>query len=275
MDTNDSRQRFEQATTFFKEGRYSEALNLLDSLDLQFPNQKNVMIPRALCLEQLGRPQEALEICEEVLALFDDRRAPALKARLDAALQPAGTSLADLTLETQRPAPVAIEEASSKAWIKWVLIGGGVLVIGLLLSLPLIMGTEMPTKPAASGDAVATTTNVNAAATLFAVLFFVGACVLEVLITYTVLNFMGKLKHDELFGNVVDIVVILLICGLVGIIPIIGWGIGIAIFSSHYEMSCGEILIYLIVSGLLGLVAFFLLFLVFGASLGGLAAFAT
>ena len=84
MDSDDPKQRFQAADALYKQQRYQDALRILDELDMKFPNTRNIMYPRALCLHALGRSDEALNICEFMLVLFNDTSSQELKARIHA-----------------------------------------------------------------------------------------------------------------------------------------------------------------------------------------------
>lgn len=82
MDENEARKKFELADELYRDKRYTEALTVLDKLEAAFPNAKNVMYPRALCLAKLGRPKEAHEVCMKLKALYNDPRADKLMHKL-------------------------------------------------------------------------------------------------------------------------------------------------------------------------------------------------
>ena len=82
MDANEIQAQFRTATQFFQQGRYAEALQLLDALDAAQPNTPNILYPRAVCLDQLDRRVEALEVCDLLITHFADQRAAQLKQQL-------------------------------------------------------------------------------------------------------------------------------------------------------------------------------------------------
>ncbi len=170
MQSKEARKKFKLADGLFREKKYSAALDLLDELDATFPNAKNVMYPKAMCLAKLGRPHEAHELCQKLKAIYNDPRADKLMEKLAAGAQPPplptapGADMAfepvDLNLDdisapggadplglddlfAPKPAapaaPPAPEPPSRKPLYIGLGIAGGVLLI-LLVSLPLIMG---------------------------------------------------------------------------------------------------------------------------------------
>lgn len=83
MRNDEATKLFQQSDTLYKEGRFTEALDVLDQLGVAFPNEKNVMRPRARCLFKLNRHREARAVCEDLIELFDDDRARQLLQRLE------------------------------------------------------------------------------------------------------------------------------------------------------------------------------------------------
>lgn len=86
-------ERYKESDTLFREGRYHEALVYLEELDRLYPNSKNVLYPKALCMDRLGRIPEAVALCDQLIAGFQDPRAVALKERLVYAGDPIPTNI--------------------------------------------------------------------------------------------------------------------------------------------------------------------------------------
>jgi tetratricopeptide (TPR) repeat protein len=82
MSSQESKQKFDQASALFKAGRHAEALQLLNALNQAHPNSKEILFPAALCLEQLGQTEQALNLCEQLLTQHGDNRAQQIKDRL-------------------------------------------------------------------------------------------------------------------------------------------------------------------------------------------------
>jgi hypothetical protein len=70
---------FQKAGTLYKEGNYTEAILLLDQLNEAFPNTRRVLYPRARCLAKLGRKDEALALCDELINVHQYEPASDLK----------------------------------------------------------------------------------------------------------------------------------------------------------------------------------------------------
>ena len=88
MNAQQAQASFQQADALFRQGRFGDAFRVLAELNQAFPNSKNVLYPMALCLEKLGQPGEALKVCHFLLEQFQDTRAEAIKARIEAASAP-------------------------------------------------------------------------------------------------------------------------------------------------------------------------------------------
>jgi prepilin-type processing-associated H-X9-DG protein len=83
MEAHEGTQKFQQAEAFFVSGNYAEALALLDSLRQSYPEKKKVVHATALCLEQLGRLDEAKQYASQLIAQSPDPKYVALRERLD------------------------------------------------------------------------------------------------------------------------------------------------------------------------------------------------
>lgn len=106
MDAKEARKKFELADELYRDGRYTEALTVLDKLDAAFPNAKNVMYPRAMCLAKLGRNKEAHEVCQKLKAVYNDPRADKLMQKLaGSARQPPPPPMFDPNMSNQAGAP--------------------------------------------------------------------------------------------------------------------------------------------------------------------------
>jgi outer membrane lipoprotein-sorting protein len=129
MDAQEGTAKFKQADTLFKQGQFGAALALLDELDTAFPNTKNILYPKALCLEKLGRLDEAEAVCDTLARQFEDPRAQTLKARIQASRGAAGgvdmSGLDDLF----GPAPKRPPAASAAPSLDWQRYGVIALIV--------------------------------------------------------------------------------------------------------------------------------------------------
>jgi len=107
MDAQEATRKFKQAEALYANHRYDEALQLLENLDLNFPNTKNILYPMGLCLAALGKKAEASAACD-TLDMLQDSRAQSLRAKLGAAAQDDDPGMgldANLLGDFDRPAP--------------------------------------------------------------------------------------------------------------------------------------------------------------------------
>lgn len=86
MGKRDALARFRKADELYRAERYVEALTLLDALDAEFPNQKNVLFPKARCLYHLRQFEEALSICQDLVLHHGDAKAQKLIERIKATM---------------------------------------------------------------------------------------------------------------------------------------------------------------------------------------------
>ncbi|MDZ4859084.1 MAG: thioredoxin family protein [Candidatus Hydrogenedentes bacterium] len=84
MHTKEARNKFREADQLFREKKFPEALAVLDDLDKEFPDTKNVLYPRAMCLARVGRFEEALELCRQLKVEFGDPRGEKLMGKISA-----------------------------------------------------------------------------------------------------------------------------------------------------------------------------------------------
>ncbi len=153
MDAKTGQDKFKQADALFRQGHYEAALKVLSELNVAFPNTKNVMYPATLCLEKLGRIEEAKQLCYVMIRQFDCQKARELLNHLEVApriaKQHAAPVSVDLIMpERTKPAPPAAARSNKNLYIIIAAIAGVLLV----LSLPLLL-SKGATAPAAAGNA--------------------------------------------------------------------------------------------------------------------------
>jgi len=110
MDSATIREKYATAQGLFGEGKFREALEILDELNQVFPNQKDLLYSRALCLHKLGKTSEAALICDHLSQVLSDPRGSALKEEMGRDLFPAW----DDAQPPSQPPAVAAPEPSRK-----------------------------------------------------------------------------------------------------------------------------------------------------------------
>jgi len=131
MDAQEGTAKFKQGDTLFKQGQFGAALALLDELDTAFPNTKNILYPKALCLEKLRRLDEAEAVCDALAWQFEDPRAQALKAQIQASRAAAAGGGVDMSGldDLFGPAPKRPPAASAAPSSDWQRYGVMALIV--------------------------------------------------------------------------------------------------------------------------------------------------
>jgi len=268
MDAQESSRKFKEATALFEQGQYLAAMQILTELNQAWPGNKNVLVPMALCLECLGRTDEALRLGQQLVDHFQDSRAQALCHRLGAQVSPpmpeAMPEIPDI-LDAPVRRTVVPREAPGRDW-KPYLIAGGVVLAVLVIGIPLVMGLTgggYSTVNQAASPSGAPTTVIPSAMRAGNPMMYVGFALLgyfvNIIVTYLVLKVMGRLRHNDLYADLEDVAIVCIFTSLVAIIPFLGIILALIIMSKHYELSCGELVIFLIVSAVAGAILSFVL----------------
>lgn len=87
MSGDDHKRRYQIAVELYHEGQFQEALTLLETLGRERPDSRHIIYYRALCLDGLGKAEEAHAKLEE-LSGFRDKSARELTDRLKLKLKP-------------------------------------------------------------------------------------------------------------------------------------------------------------------------------------------
>ncbi len=168
MDAQTAQQQFQQADRLYREGRYAEALALLNALNKEFPNTKNLMYAAALCLEKVGNIEEAKFLCNALIRQFDYGKAkelltsiestPQINAQLDDLLYK------DILSERKKPVPPLPSAAPSNTK-KYVLFGIIVAAVAILGVAVLFGG---------NGGSAASSTPEQSLGSIFLIVFLIG-----------------------------------------------------------------------------------------------------
>ncbi len=82
MKPEDATRKFREADDCYRNGKYEAAMEILDALDVEFPNDRNLMYAQARTLGKLGREDEALALCDRLVSEFGYSRAARLQVKL-------------------------------------------------------------------------------------------------------------------------------------------------------------------------------------------------
>ena len=96
MNNNELYLQYRQAIQLIRVGRYEESLQILQEIDAERPETKNVHYAMAVCLEMLGRTDEALGYCGRLIAKYDHPKARIIKARIEKAASEPELPVVDL-----------------------------------------------------------------------------------------------------------------------------------------------------------------------------------
>jgi len=273
-DEMESREKFKRADELFRGEKFAEALALLIELDAAHPNTRNILVPMALCLDCLGREDEALPLCERLVRQFADTRARVLLERLrlpralpavhvDALLgdqdYAGGYDLPDLGPITTVPVPVQSEDEESR-WPLALLCGGCVLLILGLLALPLMLGDS------SGGDAGSGSISGDQAGVVigFALAGFAFAVFTGTLTGVLALGALGKLPANSIGAIVLDvggtILVVNLIYGVLNLFVFQAESLALAVavaviqiaillyaFRRNYGLRAGELVAFAVI----------------------------
>ncbi len=267
IDASEATAHFKQADGLFRAGQYTESMRLLVDLDRRFPNTGNILFAMASCLEKLECFGEAEQICDRLLALSPDARAAGMKARIAAARGASGAAvpdepmLPDIPLRTGVPHPPVAAGSQSPDRRRMYIIGTVAALAVLILVLPFALRRPQPSMPAAAQQTQAPVAQQqvpsDGAAELPRTPRFV-TWILTALISYGVtllvlypcLMFLGRFREGDFAANFAELAGTLLIVYLWGLIPLVGWILGIMHFMRRYELSVFEAVGIMLVAGI-------------------------
>lgn len=291
MEAIHGKQRFKSADALFRAGRYEEALAALDALNSRYPNTRNVLFPMALCLERLGRQDEALQLCKTLVAEFQDRRAAEMEQRLrptqlslDAYAWASEYDLPDLGPMHTVPVPVQDDERPAP-WVVASTVGGVSLTLLAILCAPfalqklgLLEAPEAaPTAPSLSMLHVAV---VLLGCALFQALgtgvASLALATVKKLPANTISGVLLNVGMTLLGANCTAVLVSVLLCAvapleLFGTMFLLEHVVMLVFFWRVYHFSIGDVMIFFGFFFIFMCVAAFTTVLVFGTGLGVLA----
>lgn len=239
MEKHEAERKFHLSDKYYREGRYGQALVLLDALDQEFPNTKRIMWARALSLAKLKRHDEALAVCDQLIALFQYSPAVKLKGRLSPGAEEIPVEIGDIPgLDTTviKPPTQEAVAAESKLFSKPVLIAGVmvlcfVVVIGIIFALQGIPPTTETARAPAETQAApeeAPTAEPPVPEGLKQLEDLLGSLVARLLVTvviltvetvaalYLALLMVGKLPYDEILRDLLSVGLVAIGVGIVG-----------------------------------------------------------
>jgi thioredoxin-like negative regulator of GroEL len=138
MERHTAQNKFGQADMLYQQGRFDEALALLEELDQAFPNSPNVMFPRARCLVEIGETNEALDLLEDLALHHQHQEAIELKSEINDAMitltQPSHTEARHRDGQTPEEVKAAMRSSSHAGSVPEITGNKAVfLIVGLVL----------------------------------------------------------------------------------------------------------------------------------------------
>lgn len=291
MEVPTGRQDFEEADRLFRSGQYAHALVHLERLNACYPNTKNVLFPMAMCMERLGRPEEALPICSTLIQQFRDPRAQEMQLRLRPSLM--DTPLDSLEIEgeydlpdlgpiTTVPVPQQ-EEEKPPAWKTPLLLGGALVMVTLILLVPFLLESlglkEAPTPSTPSSQSVSL---LQLGVFMISFMVFQGLGTGVASLALATVNKLpsnsisGVLLHvgGTLLGANIASAIISLILTVVAPLDllmtmfVVEHVVMMTVFSLTYRFRIGDGLVFLLFFSIFMCVAGFIVAIVFGTGIG-------
>jgi len=281
VDARTAESHFKQADSLYRDGRYAEALDYLIELDEAFPSTPNVLFPLARCLRRVGRVDEALAICDDLITRCGDLRALQLREFIRKSHNPeteetptphysieglnqdahAG-ALDDLLLDAPPPPAPRLQLDEPKSKTKYWIIGGVVFAV-LLLAFPIVMRmingpppAPLPDPPVAVAESDAVEQAVGAeaygeppvsqgaliGALAALIVLFLAANIASL---YLTLMISGKLPHETVLDNLISIGVMAVFICLLYMVPCFGFFITLYILYKTYDFGLIEFLTWI------------------------------
>lgn len=281
LDKKEAKKVFQKADELFLQEKYEESLHLLQRLNREFPRQKHIMYSAALCLEQLGRAQESIALCEQLIERFQDERAELILSRfagedkVEAPIITASGSrklstddrrlIAMLMQDPDNQTPLPAQHGSAK----FMLYGLGVatLILSFLMATAGFLyhapgaGPSVGFSLGAGGDSL----------TLGQVLviFLATSFAANAVTMYVLLALMRHQRYESALDNVFDVMQFAFYISLLLLVPVIGWLAIPIILRRHYYLAIAELALFLVLQTVLAIgfsIIFAAVMLVFGYS---------
>lgn len=260
MDKSEAKKIFLEANALYDRGNFDEALRLLQRLNLEFPRQKHILFAAARCLEELGRAQECIALCEQLITLFQDERAEIILSRLaglenveEPVLARDGTRrlnhedhrLIAMMMDPTSVTPFPGAQGQNRA----LLYGLGLATILLLFLI--VAGSFLYFSSAATSPDSEGRVGFNAGQLL--VIFFATTFSANLATMYALLHLMRRLRYDTFVDNAFDVMQYACYVSLLLLIPLIGWAGIPVLIRRHYRFAVGELVLFLLLQSVMAI----------------------
>jgi tetratricopeptide (TPR) repeat protein len=253
VDKSEAKKIFLEADALFDRGEFDASLHLLQRLNREFPRQKHIMYSAALCLEQLGRAQECIGLCEQLIARFQDERAELILSRLaglenveEPLLSSDGSRrlnhedhrLIAMLMDPDSVSPLPAQQGQTRA----LLYGLG--FVAFLVLFLLFAGGFLYFTPGDGADTAGREEGFNVGQIL--VLFFATAFAANLATMYTLLHLMRRLRYEEPLDNAFDVIQYAFYVSLLLLLPVLGWIYIPILIRRHFGLQVGELVLFLV-----------------------------
>ncbi len=260
MDKSEAKRVFLEADALFNQGEFDASLHLLQRLNIEFPRQKHIMYAAALCLEQLGRAQECIGLCEQLIDRFQDERADLILGRLaglehveepvlardgSRRLNHEDQRLLAMLMDPDSVSPLPAQQGQARA----LLYGLG--FAAFLILFLVFAGSFLYFTPGYGAGASARGGDFNIGQVL--VLFFATFFSANLATMYALLHLMHRLRYEEFLDNVFDVIQYALYVSLLLLVPVFGWAWIPILIRKHFGFRLGELVLFLVLQTVLAI----------------------
>jgi tetratricopeptide (TPR) repeat protein len=280
LDKKEAKQVFLQADALYAKGDYDASLHLLQRLNREFPRQKHIMYSAALCLEQLGRAQESIALCKQLIERFQDTRAEAILRRFageddpeeESILTPSGTRklttedrrlIAQLMQDPANQTPLPAQKGSARVWL--YSLGAAALLCAFLIATGAFVYFAPPAGPS-TGIALSTNGETLSLGQVL-VLFLASSVAANTITMYVLLSLMQHQRYESALDNIFDVLQYAFLITLLLLVPVVGWLAIPLVLRQHYYFSVGQLLLFLMLQSVMAVgfsIIFAALALLFG-----------
>lgn len=258
MTSDQSSALFREASQYFQNNQFNEALQRLNQLNKAFPGNQKILYPLAQCMANTNRPDDARKICNFLIQQFDDPNAKQLLEKIDAPEDPLaalGLGNFDLGLDpvpshaanaNQPPLQRATAFEESIPYLIWVAIALVAYIQYILVS----KGFDVQAFTLDINDAIE---NQTLSISDFSPIFGLGISsliynyIFAIFISYFALKTFSALPNDDFMDDMKDAALYTFFCFLLFFIPVFGWIAIPVIISKHYELEFGKTILVVIV----------------------------
>lgn len=260
MDKSEAKKIFLEANALYDRGQFDEALRLLQRLNLEFPRQKHILFAAARCLEELGRAQECIALCEQLITLFQDERAEIILSRLaglenveEPVLARDGTRrlnhedhrLIAMMMDPTSVTPFPGAQGQNRALLYGLGFATFLLVFLVLAGTFLYFSPGVASPPSEGG------VGFNVGQLL--VIFFATTFSANLATMYALLHLMRRLRYDAFLDNAFDVMQYACYVSLLLLFPLVGWAGIPVLIRRHYRFPLPELVLFLLLQSVLAI----------------------